>query len=334
MAKKKKRGSSAPSAAIESEIEDILVTILDECGALGSSNHENPPWGQMALAVFGLANALEKLALGSEPFQSEQSSEENQNHPNHDDYNNNHHHNKILEVETAAQQVIRQCDSGSIEIRKQANRLFLLCHEAECVFHSDSVLKHHHDKVKLQRVRIVMRSVACAIRQRTNLAETVITEILSCLAHLYSVDAPHSSSVVGKLRDCGRLLQRECIEMDSLPWREALELVAGIRPEHTTTDQVKRPTFHHRAILSKDVVDQRGDSPRTQQYSETSTPDKSSLTPSNTIFKAIHAFLDQDHLDPTTSNVTSLLLVGPEGSGKTVFCDKIEKLAADFVQGT
>jgi hypothetical protein len=326
MAKKKKRGSSAPSAAIESEIEDVLFTILDECGALGSSNHENP-WDQMALAVLGLANSLDKLAL-SEPFQAEQSSEKYQRRPSHTDNNN---HQTILEVETAAQQVIRQCDSGSIEIQEQANRLFLLCNEADSVFHSDSVMKHLN-KVKLQRVRIVMRSVACGIRQRTSLAETVVTEILSCLPHLYSVGTRHSS-VVGKLRECGRLLQRRCIELEGLPWMEALELVAGMLPEHTTTDQVERPIFHHRAILSKDASEKRDDSPGTQQNSEPST-DISSFTSSNTILKAIHAFLHQDPLDPTTSKVTSLLLVGPEGSGKTVLCDHIEKLAADSVQGT
>jgi len=170
------------------------------------------------------------------------------------------------------------------------------------------------------------RYLVSAIQMATQREEKALGEILAVLDNLYDDDLNARESETSNMRR--RLDQVQCI-VDILQRKEL----------------VQRPQFQEGlSIIGQLQEDQSSpvskstDTPKYELPMESFAPTSehchigdSRVMSTSTIWEALDAFLSLSSDDEPS--VHRLLLVGPEGSGKTFICDKIEYIATESAQG-
>ena len=288
----------------------ILEVILKECGAISrdeisSRSRGVDHWDQFSLVFFTLATAITRLAAVEQP------DSEKKLDPDRDSL--------ILEVESAAQQVHEQCESFTSKVQTRFFEQLMNIEKAKRMFPAKNV----------SRLHVILTSLVTGIRTQLCLAESIARDVLACLPQLYSMmESGKTQQLTIQLMSLGRRLQQRCISTESSPWREALEVLRGFqstqRREHTLVESQQE-------IAQFDILDSisiheaggpslgfREDHPKYFEFISRSSPK---------IFETVRKFLDGHSPYPYSSKFMSILVVGPEGSGKSFLCDEIQSFA-------
>jgi signal recognition particle GTPase len=157
----------------------------------------------------------------------------------------------------------------------------------------------------------------------------VVDSILSFLSTLYAdIEDSVESSDDGEQGNVSRIAQiRNEIEhlesqvvLDSTPWKEALRKLKDLIFINVTSY-----TSMHHYERDESCVD-RSDIHRNSFHTETiSASVANPVAHSESVMDAVECFLKTDVANETKS-LSFLLVVGPEGSGKTFTCDEIENM--------
>jgi hypothetical protein len=301
MGKKKVKVPAVVPQSPFDEAVDILATILEECGVWKSSSGGEDDWDRLSSVLQAFVAAIESSKKAS---LHEDSSEQEQ-----DDI--------LLDVEQAAQSLHSSCESFGAYIQNRSE-LIDLCQDL------DSFCDGCQDSI---RIRIVSRALMGAIRQQTFTAIDAVKSILQTLSHLHMPEASSRqqySSLSTQVHHFLTLIQRRCIDPKSPPWTEAVELLKQIQPDHQSLD------FLERFGLSK------GRTPEDESIGKTledsSRPTELLKKESPTVVGAVRDFLTlEGNLRFTKPSL--LLVVGPEGSGKTYLCNEIQGLVGSNACG-
>lgn len=233
----------------------------------------------------------------------------------------------LFQVEELATKVRQKCktlqEDGSI-LREELFTLLQSLQEKIQIFASqdkDSLL----DPI---RIILVCRSFMSSYRLQAQMDIQVVDSILSFLSTLYAdMEDSVESSDDGEQGNASRIAQiRNDVEhlgsqvvLDSTPWKEALRKLKDL------IFNVTSDTSMHHYERDEPCVD-RSDIHRNSFHTETiSASVANPVAHSESVVDAVECFLKTVEANETRS-LSFLLVVGPEGSGKTFTCDEIEKM--------
>lgn len=207
----------------------------------------------------------------------------------------------ILETEEAVQFVRRDAVVIESEIQALDSRL-QVCRDLELV--SPHLL-------------VLAKSLCGAICEQKWIAQDTLNNVMETVNHLYC-DTEEHSTTKSTLTKSANLFRKRCIDAKQSPWKEALSILQDdskpyARPPELIEEII---AFGFQPMCNK------------LQFQCNHLP---TLNHHKTIFDAAKGFAFE--WDISQPAFTSILLVGPEGSGKTQCCDEIERLAQPAMNG-
>lgn len=231
----------------------------------------------------------------------------------------------LIEVEHLATQVREDCNKFQEDGTIVREELYSLLQSLE---DGNALSAPKNVSLDSTRVILVCRSLMASYRLQAQMDEQVVDEILLFLSTLYSdIDSGKNDS--GESNGGGlegrnsivRMYQRiEELESQiflNSTWHEALQELESLCSSEDTTMKHHyndKDRFHgldhHEKLLSVD---------------EDSNALVNPLASSASVMDAVVCFLDTPEKGARSLPLSFLLLVGPQGSGKSFMCDKIEK---------
>lgn len=211
------------------------------------------------------------------------------------------HENRFLETEVAAQQVRFRVSVLADEIG-EIPPILQLCQNLGAAF---------------PRLRPLSKSLNATVCERQLVANDILLSITQTLEALY-IGNKEGMSTISDLRLNGKRCRRHCGRSNSSPWKDIfLLLKLNTKRElgelgSATSDSNDDVQMMKNCDVSQEIC-QTKDEPHVLQA---------------TILDVVEAFVADSQ-----SALLSLLVVGPEGSGKTFCCNEIEKVAKSRVQG-
>jgi hypothetical protein len=307
MARKRGKGAKpADTTTSDDRLVDVLAELLACSGVWDSHIKETEnAWDSLASSLTELATKLEKLNATT---QTNSSSDDGEEHYAMEA-------DLVLSLEQAAQDVRLQGETFSAEII-DISMEFRLCQELESI----CSLKTYTS------TRPLAKSLMGGFRRQRWAAENIVRSIpqfLSCLHNVEDPDAYYADDLLADLRQASALISRRCLDRESSPWKEAIELLShgGVDLSHSVkASSLQTPTVE--------------DTPKRESlatYPQTQDNDRGKLFSGSSILEVARAFADGRF--PRNQNAFSLLLVGAEGSGKTHCCEEIETMVQPHVLG-
>lgn len=207
----------------------------------------------------------------------------------------------ILDIEEATQAVRQDAATLDIEIEALESGM-QLC---------------RHLELTSPPLFTLAKSLNGALCRQKLTAKDTINDVMQTLDKLYS-ETEDQSLTKSTLTNAAAFLGKRGIEARHSPWREALSLLQDDYESSTSLPESK-----------EDVIAFGFEPTHNKLQLEDRQP--SSVISHTTIFDAVQAFASGT--DISQPAFTSILLLGPEGSGKTQCCDEIERLMKRTTNG-
>lgn len=211
----------------------------------------------------------------------------------------------ILEIEETAQEIRSLVQQLSDETTKALPYMIGLCQSLE---------------LSLTRLLPLARALKCAICRQSWKLNHVLQLILQSLSNLY-IDLDQTKT---DILYASESLRRRCIDSKTYPWKDAIIYLA----ETSKTQSYDEVMGEVEVDFDVDMI--------TQNLSKVGLASKPLFDPdlsiaNESLIDCIKAFLFEN--EPKKKNFTSILMIGPEGSGKTFQCTVIERNVRSHVEG-
>lgn len=287
------------SSRLPDEVVEILVALLDVCGVFASEDED--PNSRLTL-VWSLG-VLGSLLAQNETLDS--SSDENFG-------------SWLLKTEATVSTVRHDAKDFMQSLGDERSDVLFLCQDLEDIA---------RDNTDLVSVTHFIQSIAAIYRLHVQAEEERVGSLLQSLDSFYasvvvSDGSPNDiESKRKQIREVSRYLVRKDLSQ-RLEFQEAISIVSlppGTEGVRSRSDKKSGVTAFKQC---QSLVDMPKQDPGPSRR----------LLQAKTIYNALDAFLDTDEQDAEPA-VTFLLLVGPEGCGKTHVCNEIERLAGDRALG-
>mmetsp|Transcript_44988 Transcript_44988/g.108778 ORF Transcript_44988/g.108778 Transcript_44988/m.108778 type:complete len:817 (-) Transcript_44988:897-3347(-) len=201
----------------------------------------------------------------------------------------------VLDIEEATQNVRQDATTLEIEIEALDSGL-QLCRDLE---------------LASPQLFMLAKSLNGAICRQKWTAKDTLNDVMQTLDNLYS-QKEDQSLTKSTLTNAATLFHKRCIEAHHSPWREAVSVLQD------DYESIARPPESIEEVIAF------GFEPTHNKLQLEDKQPSSVITHTTTIFDAVQAFASGTGISQPT--FTSVLLLGPEGSGKTQCCDEIERL--------
>ncbi|CAJ1969702.1 unnamed protein product [Cylindrotheca closterium] len=205
----------------------------------------------------------------------------------------------VLDIEEATRMVRQDAKTLEIEIEALDSGL-QLCRDLE---------------LSSRQLCTLAKSLNGAISRQKWTAQDTLYDLIQTLDNLYS-KTEDQSSTKSTLTNSASLFRKRCIEARHSPWREALSVLQDDYESNVIAPEVLEEVIAF------------GFEPK---HNKLQLDDKqlSSVITHTTIFDAVQAFASGTGI--SHASFTSVLLLGPEGSGKTQCCDEIERMVKSMI---
>lgn len=279
-----------------------LANILELSGVWrDSEDDDDDPWES-------LASSLEKIATHMKKLESEEIFDLKL-----DDL--------LLGFEQTAQDVRAQGDILLDCIRENRIELDLF-----------QEIESFCDLQEFSRLRPLFRSLLSAMKYQRFLARDVIQNALLKITHLYSddnSDGPNTKDFIADIRNDALLIRTRCLDAKNSPWKEAEAFIKELERNQSTKVESLIEAINSSCAGAESICDNV--SVATDEAKGSPTNPHPNLLSSESIAEAVLKF--SSHHASSSHKSFSILLVGPEGSGKTHNCDLIEKIVPPDVHG-
>lgn len=276
-------------------IADILVEILERCGVwMNQDERKLSLWGQLQASLELLVSNVDKIDAS----------------------------NLIAE---GMPELLLDMEQGSQEIRGHLN---LALEENDDISSALALCRDLIDrcwKVPMNPIGPLALALSTSVRTQRLDVQDALYEVDQLLSRLYEDVILGKSSQRDMTRRLKRLadhLGRRCIDPKVAPWKEAKDMAHSLLSGQSGTSQCL-PLMN--PLLPSHSQDQ------VQRGSDGDAMSDGSMSDPNNIIEAALAFANQRTI--SSNNNRCLLLVGPEGSGKSFCLDQIQQLAPSTVKG-
>ena len=226
----------------------------------------------------------------------------------------------LLSIENTIHEAQGNTESVSTTLAKGASVQLDTCRRLESISRSNPGLSFS------TRLLPMAKALAGAIRRQKMLWLHSLQLIEVCFEQIYTALGNHTK-VTDNLQLVYKRLNRRCMNPDRSPWKEAVESLEYIAASGFAKDDMKSSRTRRAAnnecqnavIVNVPPMKSHSMAPRLQRFAN-------STCASLQLQQIVFAFFEEkSERDGEHSRVLSVLLVGPEGSGKTYLLDEIEK---------
>uniref|UniRef100_A0A7S4ABP0 AAA+ ATPase domain-containing protein n=1 Tax=Pseudo-nitzschia australis TaxID=44445 RepID=A0A7S4ABP0_9STRA len=302
------------------EIIDALSNLLEFVGILPSSENDNglndnldgDPWVR-------LSNSLKEMIVSLGKLRNLMSTNGTDGIDNDNDIMRSTSTNElIMDIENAIHQVRGNIESVSAMLAKGVSTQLTTCRKLE------SMSSRNTSLTLLTQLRPMAKALASAIRRQKAVWLQSLHMTEDAFDQLY-ITPDHNEEIIENLQIVYKRVNRRCISPDSSPWKEAVNLIKFIASSEIIrgdTDSTRATTTAHAdsrdaMIVNVPIRESPSIVPALRHFAS-STCASSQLQSIVNIF-----FHEKQKNNDEYSKVLSILVVGPEGSGKTHLLDQI-----------
>jgi hypothetical protein len=281
----------------DEKLVDLLEKVLECSGIWSTDQDHESAWGSLSSSLGTLAKQL-KQTVGLSATDSSTSN-----------YNEERLLDPFLDMEQTMQEVRMQADLLLSQNQSLSTELGV-CRELEGLFVAST---------RLARLRPLVGSLRASFKRRRWLVKEAVETIHNTVSKIYSSEA--SDDIIKELRQLSNLIRRRCLDMKEYPFKDVINMIELLSMD----DDYYNMDIPNSFIKSIDKT-----MPIEPIVGETTLdPSEHGLPPS--IGNVVQAFLGGD--DNGSGSHPRILLVGPEGSGKTYYCNKIALLVQGHAKG-
>ncbi len=295
------------------EIIEGLSSVLEHSGILshgGDSDTDENPWTRLSDNLKDLlvsSGKLQKLVLaGSSGNYDETIHEDNPVFAERNEL--------LLGMEDSIYDARENTKCISKVLQKSASAQLNACRRLE------SISRRNPELTVSARLLPLAKSLCSAIR-RQKISWLQSNQLMEdCIQNLYS-DNP--TNATDKLQIVYKRVNRRCINPDRSPWKEAMSLLesvaGGVPPDDPISSNSSQYICQDAILLDVLPIDSHSMAPGLRRF-DNSTCAAIQLKPIVNEF-----FGEQSLQNHEGSRILSMLIVGPEGSGKSYLLNEIEK---------
>jgi hypothetical protein len=295
------KGDNGIDLAYTEELDELLVSLLDVCG-LFDDNTQNGV-GSLRLKM---VDSIENLSTKLRDAQSS-SQWEDQSLPCDESF-----FGVIRRVEECCGIVRRDAEAFLQRNGEEFTQVIEICH------HIDNLLSTQQQNIFA--LRFFVRSVLELYRLQSALEREIVVDCLkSQLNDLYTPDNVSGAEL--QLDNIARCLSRETF-IEEFPFQDEVMLIRQriLREEISSSiNDAELGAAFSTCMVEEDV---------SLDYADAD----SEVVHAKTVLAAVEAFV-RSHRNYAAPHVTTILVQGPDGSGKTYLCNEIEHMTASSAYG-
>jgi hypothetical protein len=295
------KGDNGIDLAYTEELDELLVSLLDVCG-LFDDNTQNGV-GSLRLKM---VDSIENLSTKLRDAQSS-SQWEDQSLPCDESF-----FGVIRRVEECCGIVRRDAEAFLQRNGEEFTQVIEICH------HIDNLLSTQQQNIFA--LRFFVRSVLELYRLQSALEREIVVDCLkSQLNDLYTPDNVSGAEL--QLDNIARCLSRETF-IEEFPFQDEVMLIRQriLREEISSSiNDAELGAAFSTCMVEEDV---------SLDYADAD----SEVVHAKTVLAAVEAFV-RSHRNYAAPHVTTILVQGPDGSGKTHLCNEIEHMTASSAYG-
>ena len=305
------------------EIIERLSIVLEHSGILsddGDSDTDVDPWIRLSLNLKELlvsSGKLQNLVLAGTG-----SEDTIENNPVFAERNE-----LLLGMEDSIYHARGNAESVSKSLQKSTSAQLNACRRLESISRRNPTLSVSAKLLPLAK------SLSSAIR-RQKISWLQSNQMMEdCIHNLYS---DYRTNAIDKLQTVYKRVNRRCINPDRSPWKEAMHLLesvaGGILADDPISHNSPQHTCQEAILLLAPPVGSHSMAPALRRF-DNSTCATVQLRPIVDEFfgeQPQRIFSEQSQRNDEGSQILSVLIVGPEGSGKSHLLNEIEKYSGDM----